>query len=329
MKKINCLLAGVILAAAGISAISCSASKLSKSISKPTLSFNSIQFASLDGEGVTMKCNYAIKNPYPVSLSLAKVNANITCNESPFTSLTANQGVSLSANKSSSNSFNFKIPYNSLINFAKSYSSNKSLPFKVAGNASLKNIPLLSTMTLPFSKSVNIPVIKPSFSLSNPKLVLPTLSEMVSAFKSSGMNASKAATMAANIIAGKKVDSNIFDNVNLNMKLNFNLGVKNEGGAAWNYLLKSCSLKTADSSLVNLDVSSGANSISSSNGTIPLTATLNTLKAGKFITQIINKTGTNPTFTLDSGVSFSELGISNIPLKYSKEISLSNFGLTK
>ena len=327
MKKINYLLAGLFFVATGFAAISCSS--LTKSIAKPTLSFNSIQFASLDTEGVTLKCNYAIKNPYPVSLSLAKVDANITCNESPFTTLTANQGVSLSANKSSSNSFNFKVPYTSLLNFAKSYNSSKTLPFKVTGNASLKNIPLLSTMTLPFSKTVNVPVIKPTFSLSNPKLVLPTLSEMVSAFKSSGMNATSAASMAANILAGKKVDSNVFDNVNLNMKLNFNLGVKNEGGAAWNYLLKSCSIKTADSSLINLDVSSGANSISSSSGTIPLTATLNTLKAGKFITQILNKSGTNPTFSLDSGVSFSELGISNIPLSYSKEIPLSNFGLTK
>ena len=132
--------------------ISCSTNKIPTEIPKPSVSFNSISFVSLDTEGITLKCDYAIKNPYPVSLSLAKLAADITCNGEAFTTLTADEGIGLSAKSTKENSFNFKIPYDSILNFAKTFKSEKTLPFKIAGNATIDNIPLISSITLPFSK---------------------------------------------------------------------------------------------------------------------------------------------------------------------------------
>ena len=160
--------------------ISCSTNKIPTEIPKPSVSFNSISFVSLDLEGITLKCDYAIKNPYPVSLSLAKLAADITCNGEAFTTLTADEGISLSAKSTKENSFNFKIPYDSILNFAKTFKSEKTLPFKIAGNATIDNIPLISSITLPFSKDFDVPVFKPSFSFSSPKVVLPTAKEIIS-----------------------------------------------------------------------------------------------------------------------------------------------------
>ena len=292
--------------------ISCSTNKIPTEIPKPSVSFNSISFVSLDLEGITLKCDYAIKNPYLVSLSLAKLAADITCNGEAFTTLTADEGISLSAKSTKENSFNFKIPYDSILNFAKSFKSEKTLPFKIAGNATIDNIPLISSITLPFSKDFDVPVFKPSFSFSSPKVVLPTAKEIISSFTKSGISAVKAASAATSLASGKP---------------NFNLNVKNEGGADWKYILNSCKISSGGKELTELDVAQ--NEINSADGTIPLTATINTITAGKFITQIINKSGTNPTFALKSGISFPQLKSVTLPLSCSKEIPLSKFAIGK
>ena len=224
--------------------ISCSTNKIPTEIPKPSVSFNSISFVSLDLEGITLKCDYAIKNPYPVSLSLAKLAADITCNGEAFTTLTADEGISLSAKSTKENSFNFKIPYDSILNFAKTFKSEKTLPFKIAGNATIDNIPLISSITLPFSKDFDVPVFKPSFSFSSPKVVLPTAKEIISSFTKSGISAVKAASAATSLASGKPIAENLLDNVNMDVKINFNLNVKNEGGADWKYILNSCKISS-------------------------------------------------------------------------------------
>jgi len=307
--------------------ISCSTNNIPTEIPKPSVSFNSISFVSLDLEGITLKCDYAIKNPYPVSLSLAKLAADITCNGEAFTTLTADEGISLSAKATKENSFNFKIPYDSILNFAKTFKSEKTLPFKIAGNATIDNIPLISSITLPFSKDFDVPVFKPSFSFSSPKVVLPTAKEIISSFTKSGISAVKAASAATSLASGKPIAENLLDNVNMDVKINFNLNVKNEGGADWKYILNSCKISSGGKELTALDVAQ--NEINSADGTIPLTATVNTITAGKFITQIINKSGTNPTFALESGISFPQLKSVTLPLSCSKEIPLSKFAIGK
>lgn len=332
MKKIS-LIKSLGVGIAVLSLTTCSTMK-ELGIATPTLNFQNVAIKSLDLEGITFSSNYSISNPYPVAFSIKQVAADVTYNSSKFTSLSADKGVSVAALGSKSNSFNFKVPYDTILNFAKSASGQKSLPFKIAGNASLdlSKVPLMNgqTLTLPFSKSFSVPVFKPSLSLSNPQIVLPSLSELKNALTSGGMSAAKAAVAAGSILAGKSVAENIFDGVNLNLKCNFNLNVANSGSAAWKYVLKNCSIKSdAASSLINL-AASGTNEITSSSGTIPLTATLNTVSAGKFIAQILNKKGSNPTFSVESGLSFPELSYaSNLPLNYSKEIPLSSFKVTK
>lgn len=325
MKKI--LFAIAAAASLAFVQLSCSTNKISKEIPKLSVLFNSISFVSLDTEGITLKCDYAVKNPYPVSLSLAKISADITCSGEAFTTITADEGISLLAKSTKENSFNFKIPYDTILNFSKTLKSEKSLPFMVSGNATIGNIPLISSITLPFSKEFDVPVFKPNFSFSSPKVVLPSAKEIISSFTKSGISAAKAASAASSLIAGKPIAENLLDNVDMNVKINFNLNVKNEGGAEWKYILNSCKIISGGKNLAALDAFQ--NEINTASGTIPLTATVNTVTAGKFIAQIINKAGENPTFALESGVSFPQLKSAALPLSCSKEIPLSKFSLGK
>lgn len=300
----------------------------------PSVNLEKVSIASLDLEGITFNCNYAVSNPLPVGISIKNVAADVLYNESKFTSLSADEGVKLTAGGKKSNAFKFKIPYETILSFAKgsSSSSEKYLPFKIDGKVSLDlgDSALVQDLAsnLPFSMSFNVPIFKPSFSVSNPKVQLPTLETLKNALVSGGMNTVKAVALAGSIVAGKSVAENAFDGVNLDMDVNFDLNVANSGSAPWKYVLNNCSLKTSSGDAIKLTPQN--NEITSASGTIPVTAKLNTLTAGKFIAQILNKKGTNPTFSFDSGLTFTELSYApNLPLAYSKEIPIGNFGVSK
>jgi len=297
----------------------------------PKFSMKSVTIGGLDLEGITFKCNYDVSNPYPLGFSLKSVSADVYYDTSTkFTSISAAKGVSVAAMGTSSNSFTFKVPYDTILTYAKNTSGKKSLPFSVKGKAALNTSSILGTdLSLPFSKSFDVPVFKPSFSVSNVKLKLPTVATLTKSLVSGGMSAGKAATLAAAMIAGKSISEDAFDGINMDLNMNFDLGVKNSGSSAWKYALDSCSLNTASGSLADVSPA-GTSTISSSSGTIPMTAKLNTVKAGKFIAQLINKSGKNPTFQVASKLSFPELSnVVNIPLNFSKEISLSSIGISK
>lgn len=341
MKKLA-KMAGAAVMCAGIlfASISCGSldfsgllGGLSSGLQTPSLAFRSLAISGLDMEGISFKCDYDITNPYNVAVTLSSLAADISCNSSKVTSLSANEGISLAANGTKTNSFDFKLPYTAVLDLAKTIASSKeSLPFSIAGSAGLdlSAVPGLSnkSLSLPFSKGFDVPVVKPSLSLSNPKLVLPALSEIVTSLKNSGMTATKAASLAASLVGGEPVDANALNGVDLPLKVNFDLSVKNEGSSAWNYILNSIALTSGDGSVINLAATE--NTVSSPSGTLPVTATINTLTAGRFVTQIINKTGTNPKFLFDSSVSFPGLGSSaRVPLAYSTEVALSRFGVAK
>ncbi|MBP3772000.1 MAG: hypothetical protein J6I53_04810 [Treponema sp.] len=331
MKKLRIVsLAAIALLALGL--FSCAT--LKQLGLSPSVNLEKVSIASLDLEGITFNCNYAVTNPLPVGISIKKVAADVLCNESKFTSLSADEGVKLTAGGKKSNAFKFKIPYETIMSLAKNSNSSNSkyLPFKVNGSVALdlgkSAVAQNLASNLPFSMNFNVPVFKPSFSVSNPKVQLPTLETLKNALVSGGMNTVKAVALAGSIVAGKSVAENAFDGVNLDMDVNFDLNVANSGSAPWKYVLNNCSIKTASGDAVKLTAKN--NEITSSSGTIPVTAKLNTLTAGKFIAQILNKKGANPTFAFDSGLTFTELSYApNLPLSYSKEIPIGNFSVTK
>ncbi len=330
MKKIA-LFASALFCASLTLFSSCNTSSLLSSLSggqsKPTLSFEKVSIKTLDMEGITFGCNYSVKNPYSVGISLASVAADISCNDSKLTSINASDGISIAAKKSKSNQFDFKVPYDSILNFAKTYKESKTLPFTVKGNVSLDKLPVISTLSLPFTKNFDVPVFKPSFKLSSPKLILPSATVIAAALVKGGKtNAIKAASLAKSLITGGTVeDTSLLDGLDLDMKLKFDMNVANEGGSDWKYALSSCGIKTdGQSDLISLDTD-GSTEIESSAGTIPLTAKLNTLTSGKFIAQLLNKSGKNPSFSLESALSFPSLSYApNLPLSYSKELPLSS-----
>lgn len=300
-------------------------------LDKPTFDFKDVSLKSLDSEGLTLKCEYDITNPYSVNLNVSEVNVSVDCDSNKFTDIKASEGISMAANSKKTNTFDCKIPYASLLNFAKSYgNATDKLPFNFSGNIGLSN-ELLPGLSIPFKKSINAPVVKPSFSASSPTLFWPSKTEILTA-ATNNIGVIEATSFVTNLVQGT-VDVATLKKLNLNLKLNFNLDVANNGGSAWKYLLKSCAINTTGAVDTNPDAfikidTSAVSEISNSSGSIPLTAVLNTVTAGDFIASIVKGTGSNPKFNLGSGVKFPGLGETlgklEIPLNYEMELPLSS-----
>lgn len=306
-------------------------STVSEIVGKPQIKFDSISLKSLDMEGFTFNVGYSISNPYPVSFSIKGLEADVLYDsDNRLTSLSASEGVTVSGMGNAKNTVSFKIPYKTILNLAtKSSEGDKEalpLSFKGAVRLDLSKVPIFEgeSLTLPFSKSFNVPVFKPSLSISSPSIQLPSMADLKNALVNGGMSALKAASLAANMIAGNKLSADALDGVDLDLKFNFNLNVKNEGSCKWNYLLDYCKISSGDNRLASISPTEG-NKISSQSGTIPVTCRLNTVQSGRYIVELLNKTAKNPVIQIDSVLDFPGVAgfMSNIPLDYSKEIPVS------
>lgn len=302
-------------------------------VGTPKMKLDSVAIGGIDMEGFTFNVNYSISNPYPISFSIAGVNADVIYNsETKLTSINASEGVSVQALDKSQNTVSFKIPYTTILSLA---SKNKTetnkefikLSFQGKVSLDLSAISFLEnkTLSLPFSTSFNVPIFKPSLSVSAPEFQMPSLIDLKNSLISSGMAITKATQIATAIITGNQIPSDILDGIDLNMTFRFNLNVKNEGSCSWNYILDNCSLTSGVNKLAAVTPESG-NTISSQSGTIPVSCTLNALQSGRYIVELLNKTAKNPVITIDSSLKFPGVSdyLGSIPLDYKKEIPVSS-----
>lgn len=328
MKKLT-LAAGILSGALALMTFSCSS--LEGLLKPPSASIKSVAPSGLDFEGITFNCNYAITNPYGVSLSVKDISVDVDCNNSKVTSISTNNGISVRANTTSNNSASFKVPYESIVNLAKNISSaTKKLPFGIDGSITLdtSSIPALAaigtnSISIPLSADFDVPVFKPKMSVSNFKVKMPSFTDLKDQLINGGLGVTKAIEIATTLLSGNKLTPSIFNGIDMDIDFTFDLNVANEGASSWNFNIADCSLNTEYGSIA--DVVPVTNKTISSDGKIQMKASLNTLQSGAFIVQLLNKTGKNPTFNLVSNLSFPDTSYAkNIPLKYSAEIPLAN-----
>lgn len=295
----------------------------------PEIKTQSVALKGLDFEGIFFECAYSISNPYPVSLSVQGVEAAVSCADAPSIQLSADEGISVPAKESRENTFAFKVPYSTILSLAQELPGRESLPFKIEGTARFDTsaVPFadMKSIEIPFSADFEVPVFKPEFSVSNPRIQLPTLSELKNAFSSSGMAFTKAASVASQLLSGKTLSEAVLDGVDLDFAFLFDLTVSNKGSASWQCILENCTVTSSAQELISLSLGSNG-ALTSPDSTVPVAARLNSLNAGKYIVQMINQKGTAPVFSVSSKLSFPKLPYAkDIPLSYTCAIPLGNF----
>ena len=319
---------------------------------KPELKTDSVGIKSLDMEKMTFNCDYSISNPYPIAFSVAGIKADVIYNGTdeiknpPRFAVKTADGLTVNANTSSKNEMNFEVPYNTilqLVDIVQSLSGKTSLPFALAGDitldlSSVNNETLgtvLDTLTtdrklvIPFKKSFDVPVFKPSFTVDTPTIEKPSFESIKNTLIDNNVGLFDAISLATALISGSGFGDtavSTLEKVDLDFGINFNLNVSNEGSAPWKFALTSCGLQnTNGGKLADVTPANETGTIDSASGRIPMKATLNTTKAAATIIKLLSNSAENPSFVLDSGITFTQLeeqyGL-NLPLKYSYELPL-------
>lgn len=328
MKK-SSIFAGALIGALALLSFSCES--LDGIIQTPSAEIKSVSLASLDLEGIKFNCNYEVKNPYGVSLSLKGISVDVECKDSKVTTISTENGLNIGAQKTTSNTMSFNVPYDSIMNLSKAYNSSKTLPFGLDGKITIDTSGVTAlqvlgqdSITISLSKDFEVPVFKPNLSVGNFKVKMPTLNDLKDQLVNGGLGVTKALQVANALISGNGLSLSLLDGIDMDIDFTFDLNVANEGGADWLFKIKDCSLITESGKLANVGPS-GSNQVSSNNGKVEMKTSLNTIQAGAFIVQLLNKSGKNPTFNLESSLTLPETSFAkDIPLKYSAEIPLND-----
>lgn len=255
----------------------------------PTLNITSFKISSLDLEGMTFEVSYRVDNTYPIDLTIKSLELDVLYFDELLTEVRSVEPVRIRSKRVSKQSFSFKIPYDKMLNFTKNLRGKDSVNCTLNGGAYLDygSMDFLNALDpkLPVMYTFNIPLIKPSFSVSNFKFKAPSLS-------------------------------------NINAGFTFDVKIEDKGSSSWECELKNCSLTDNENNLIEIKVPSDAK-FSSSNSTVTMTAELNPVTAASFIAKLLKKEGSNPIFTADADFLFLNSSYNyTVPLKYTKELQL-------
>ncbi len=259
----------------------------------PTVNVTSLKMSSLDLDGMNFTLSYRVDNPYPVDLTLAELDLDVLYFDDLLLKVDSVDPFEIRAQRTSKHTLNFKIPYDKILSFTKSVRGKTMVNCTLNGAAYIDYSSYASFMNkidskLPILYTFSVPIMKPSFSVSNFKFTPPSL-------------------------------------MNLNAGISFDLSVTENASAAWECEIKNCSLKDGDNNLIALKTDGNA-TISSSNKSVRVTAELNPVSAAGFIAKLIKKEGSNPVFVADSEFVFINSSYNYaVPLSYSKEIPLTEF----
>jgi hypothetical protein len=302
-------------------------------LGEPEIKLKGMAIDSLDLEGITFRCDYVIKNPYPLGISVSQIATDIIYEESIFLELVTSEGLNLEASSYNDNSILFTIPYESIMKLAGDSRDKSSLPFTLDGEArfDLSAIPYLenSSVSVPFHMDFDVPVFKPEFRITGGQVILPSTKEVTEAFVQGGLNIFKAGIMAGKMILGEPVDADVLEEIDLDVTILFDLAMDNRGGADWLFDLDRCSVDTGIGSLLDMEIRSDTGEISSAGEKIKMAAVVNTLEWGAFIVGLAGGNLTGSALVVESSLSFPGLPYEmSLPLNVEKELSLGSFGFS-
>jgi len=322
MKRIILLFGGALLLAG--------CATMGQFLGEPEIRLNAMALESLDREGITFRCDYTVKNPYPVGIRVSQVSTNVLFEESLFVSLVTDEGLNLAAASSNRNSILFKIPYDRLWELGEESRDRESLPFSLEGEArfDLSMVPMLekTSLAVPFHLDFEVPLFKPEFRVTGGQILIPDAREISQALVKGGLNVLKAGITAGKIILGQPVEESVFEGVDLDVTVLFDLTVENRGGAPWVFELDTCRIDTGVGSLMDMEIRSGDGTIDGTGDTLQMAAVINTLEWGAFVAGLAGGKITGSALELESRLTFPGLPYeAKIPLNIHQDLSLKAF----
>lgn len=208
-------------------------------VPKPTAEIVNFDIEAISLTDVTLLFDVEIKNPYPVTLKLSKVESTFFVENKQFFK-TSSDRIKIKANGKETTRLLVSIKYEDMAKIVKNYKDKDSLECVVD---MVIVIPLPSSVaslgkdvTFNFQLKKEVPAIKPEINIANFTVIKPSKSDIESAIKKSAkknLNADKITNMFGAIIEGKN-PVKVIDPADLDIKLkvNFDVVMKNKTKAA-------------------------------------------------------------------------------------------------
>jgi LEA14-like dessication related protein len=150
---------------------------LGSAFERPKLHYKSWSTESLDLEGVTIALHYALENPNPMGLSLARLGYAIEVEQRPLASGDLPAGLTIPAGGEAALDIPVRLRWADVPNFVQKLFTQTTLPYRVSGSAGVKTP--LGVVDLPFSHSDQVTLPRPpSFAIDSAKVGSASLGDL-------------------------------------------------------------------------------------------------------------------------------------------------------
>lgn len=179
---------------------------------KPEAELEKIDIEAISLRDITFLFQIAIKNPFPLDLSLAGVRMRFIVEKNQLFATETKGGLNVPASGKESSKFSVNVKYVDIEKAARNYMNSEFLDCQVQGEIIVK-LPtggvagLPGTWEFPFSFTKKIPTIKPEVRITNFKVSQPSKAEIMNGLKRvsrESLSVDKVAGLFGDIIAGKK-----------------------------------------------------------------------------------------------------------------------------
>lgn len=213
---------------------------LVSNLPKPSATLDKFDIKQISLRDITFSFDIAINNPYVIDLNLAGVDLDFSVEGNKVFHTTTSQGFSLKARDKTITSFDVTLTYEDIIKLIEDYNTHDYLTCDTDG---LIRIPIPKSLTglpptvdIPFKISQKIPAIKPTVSIADFKVTMPTADEVRKSLQNSAqssiraMDANKVKNMFDALVNGKPVEKAIInpDDIDLKFKVSFDIVLQNE-----------------------------------------------------------------------------------------------------
>lgn len=214
---------------------------------KPTAAVENVTLKSISFDDMTIEMNVSIDNPYPIKIKIARIELETLIDQNSLFKTVTPDKFEIKASGKKSNSFDIKLKYSDLNRIAKNYMNQDHilLTVKTRIDIALPEIPgLPEKFEIPLTVDKKLPTIRPSVSLSNFDVDLPSKNEVVQALKKA-KKSPFAVGRIISVLAGGSSSKGVSDLQDLDLKfgVKFDIEVYNKAKTRFqltnlNYKLK-------------------------------------------------------------------------------------------
>jgi LEA14-like dessication related protein len=226
MKKVI-LIASIILTLA-----SCAGLQIPE---KPGATIKDFDIQSISLQDITLLFDVEISNPYPVPLKLDSASFTFFVENKQFLKTAAGQGLNLTPRGVKSSVFTVNLKYADIVKIVKDYAARDYLNCMVD---MVITIPLPEiarglpkNLTFNYKLEKKIPAIKPTISIENFRVQMPSENDIIQALNKSGRSLADKAriySLISSILSGRDPGSVLdLTSLDLKLKVNFDILMKN------------------------------------------------------------------------------------------------------